>query len=465
MRERHFLARTPVTKARCREQDANLRAEIAELLESGGWDAVTARKLASWDPYDQNASAEFFDTEWMFGETNGFDVVIGNPPYVRPHKLSSEFKKELWKRFTTFEKKADLYVCFIEKSLSLLRPRGAFAFIVSNGCLRLDSFEVLREFILKSTVIHRIVDFDEDVFEATTVKTCILLLQKSTATDHVVQAAIASAASQVDSLPFRLIPQSKFVENYKCIFDLSADAILDVLKNKMKLGSINLGQMFDISFGLKTGDDDKFLSRKATTKQHRRLLRGEDVGRYTAVFKGEYVWYVPEEMRAHKQTARPGTSNRFEQPKVLIRDTGGGLMGTFDDDNFYVKDVLIIEDAAKSPLLLKKLIGVLNSSLMRFYYNSSFPTLHVQRNELASLPIKQSLSEKETLKDVPGVVDRILKAKQTNAEADTSALEREIDESVYRLYGLTADEIRLVEESTPSPGRRAESVPYSPAFS
>jgi hypothetical protein len=130
--------------------------------------------------------------------------------------------------------------------------------------------------------------------------------------------------------------------------------------------------MFDISFGLKTGDDDKFLSKSATPKQHRKLLRGEDVGRYTAVFKGEHVWYVPEKMRAHKQTARPGTSDRFEQPKVLIRDTGGGLMGTFDGDNFYVKDVLIIEDAAKSPLLLKKLTGVLNSSLMRFYYNYSF---------------------------------------------------------------------------------------------
>jgi hypothetical protein len=110
VRERHFLARTPATKAKFREQDAKLRAEIAELLRRDGWDIATAHKLASWDPYDQNASAEFFDTEWMFGEINSFDVVIGNPPYVRPHKLSSEFKEELWKRFTTFEKKADIYL-------------------------------------------------------------------------------------------------------------------------------------------------------------------------------------------------------------------------------------------------------------------------------------------------------------------------------------------------------------------
>jgi len=87
----------------------------------------------------------------------------------------------------------------------------------------------------------------------------------------------------------------------------------------------------------------------------------------------------------------PGTSERFEQPKVLIRDTGGGLMGTFDGDEYYLKDVLIVTHTSKSASLLKKLIGVLNSKLLRFFYNTSFPTLHVQRNELASLPIKQEL--------------------------------------------------------------------------
>src|SRR5207249_634899 len=81
VRERHFLARTPSTKAKCREQDAKLRAEIADLLRSDGWDTATARKLAAWDPYDQNASAPFFDPEWMFGIATGFDVCIGNPPY------------------------------------------------------------------------------------------------------------------------------------------------------------------------------------------------------------------------------------------------------------------------------------------------------------------------------------------------------------------------------------------------
>src|SRR5439155_14856402 len=77
VRERHFSARTPKQKAKCRDDDAKLRTEIAELLKEDGWDTATARQLASWNPYDQNASAEFFDAEWMFGITTGFNICIG----------------------------------------------------------------------------------------------------------------------------------------------------------------------------------------------------------------------------------------------------------------------------------------------------------------------------------------------------------------------------------------------------
>ena len=97
VRERHFLARTPSTKAKCREQDEKLRAELAALLRSDGWDSNTAKMLAVWDPYDQNASAPFFDPEWMFGMLSGFDVVIANPPYISVEKfartpLQAEYK-------------------------------------------------------------------------------------------------------------------------------------------------------------------------------------------------------------------------------------------------------------------------------------------------------------------------------------------------------------------------------------
>jgi hypothetical protein len=165
-------------------------------------------------------------------------------------------------------------------------------------------------------------------------------------------------------------------------------------------------------------------------------------------------------MKQHRKTARPGDKQRFEQSKVLIRDTGDGLYGTFDDKHFYVKDVIIVSDYSKDPNNLKYLIGILNSKLMRFYYESTFPTLHVQRDELASLPIPiknaSETSENEShLKIIP-LVDQMLTAKkqlqQSKTESDKTYLERkcetldkQIDQIVYKLYGLTEDEIKIVE--------------------
>ena len=120
-------------------------------------------------------------------------------------------------------------------------------------------------------------------------------------------------------------------------------------------------------------------------------------------------------------------------------------MGTFDGDEYYVKDLLIVSHGSRSAELLKKITGVLNSTLMRFFYNTSFPTLHVQRNELASLPIKRELLQNGCCESIPGLVDGFLAGKSKNIAADTSASERKIDQMVYDLYGLTPEEIKIVE--------------------
>ena len=102
VRRRHFTARTPRTKAKYRDLDAQIRTEIGELLENEGFPHETTEKIAHWDPYDQNASADFFDPEWMFGVRDGFDVVIGNPPYVQLQKKrwrTGQLLQERWLRY------------------------------------------------------------------------------------------------------------------------------------------------------------------------------------------------------------------------------------------------------------------------------------------------------------------------------------------------------------------------------
>ena len=137
MRRRHFAARTPATKEKCRAEDRLLRGELADLLRGDGWGSQTAAQLAAWDPYDQNAHAEFFDPEWMFGVRDGFDITIGNPPYVRADSgeahLAMRRAIEATGQYETLWEKWDLYVPFIEKGYKLLKPGGVTTLIVSDA--------------------------------------------------------------------------------------------------------------------------------------------------------------------------------------------------------------------------------------------------------------------------------------------------------------------------------------------
>jgi hypothetical protein len=223
---------------------------------------------------------------------------------------------------------------------------------------------------------------------------------------------------------------------------------------------MGLGDIFTLSFGINTGDDSRFLARSADSPQHRALLRGEDIHRYSVAFKGEYVWYVPHQTVAHRKTARPGNAERFEQPKVLVRDTGAGLQGTFDNEGYYVKDVLIVSSKHREASQPIYVIGVLNSRLMRFYYETSFPTLHVQRDELASLPVYTidftDPADAARHARMVDLVERMLALHKELAAARTpgehTLLERQvaatdalIDRLVYELCALTEEEIRMVE--------------------
>lgn len=223
IRHEHFSARSPATKRRWREQDDLKRHEIAKLLEeSHSLSHDSARKLADWDPYDQNASATFFDSEWMFGHPissrhvrgrvpitllgnlaivneaggqaelidqaradseNGFDVVIGNPPYVRIQTLKKKDPKlvsYLTDHFVSATRgNYDLYVVFIEAGLRLLRAGGNLAFICPNKFFNAQYGEPLRGLIAAGKHLRHVVHFGEQqVFPGASIYTCLLFLAR-----------------------------------------------------------------------------------------------------------------------------------------------------------------------------------------------------------------------------------------------------------------------------------------------
>ena len=179
-RERHFHATTRSRKLACKRADRDLRSALATELKRVGMPADDAEKLAHWDPYDQNATASWFDPEWMFSVTDGYDVVIGNPPYVRQEKIKG-LKPTLKKRYTCYTGAADLYVYFYERGLQLLSPNGIHTFICSNSWLDVNYGAPLQKYLLDNTAGAVICYSEaEREFESADINTIVSILHNGT---------------------------------------------------------------------------------------------------------------------------------------------------------------------------------------------------------------------------------------------------------------------------------------------
>ncbi|GLI54327.1 Eco57I restriction-modification methylase domain-containing protein [Thermodesulfovibrio yellowstonii] len=157
--KRHFTIKTRSEKKRLADKAKEIRERIKMLLLKGGWGNENAEKIANFDIFSQTATADWFDPEWMFGVDDGFDIVIGNPPYVRQEKIKLLKPILQAQRYNTYESTADLYVYFYEKGYQLLRDKGILCFISSNKWMRAKYGEKLRKFFKEKTQIIKIIDF------------------------------------------------------------------------------------------------------------------------------------------------------------------------------------------------------------------------------------------------------------------------------------------------------------------
>ncbi len=189
VRQRHFHARTQETKNKCRAEDNSLRARLGDLLIQDGFLPGVASKLAAWDPYDQSRAAPFFDPQWMFELREGFDIVIGNPPYLRVQGLQQtqpEFVPIYRDRFQSAKGSFDIYALFVERGYELLGSHGQLAYILPHKFFQASFGAGLRKLLTERKALREIVRFGaEQVFDEATTYTCLMFLtaQAQTAFD------------------------------------------------------------------------------------------------------------------------------------------------------------------------------------------------------------------------------------------------------------------------------------------
>ncbi len=440
VRHLHFLAKTRAEKEELRARDIELRSQLAAAAEALGYSEESTRLMASWDPYNQNVHAEFFDPEWMFNVRDGFDIVIGNPPYGA--LFSNEEKKYFRTVFPELGFKIDSYVVFLLRSRQFLKDGGICSYIIPNPFLDNRFLAKTRELLLGDGVLE-LNDLTDKVFSAACVHSMILSFGNFRKNDD--EYSIRVDINQELYGEKVSMPASFFRKQEWFAFNIRLYAIAGLLE-KLKKHSVRLETVLDIRQAIKTGNDGKYISDRKRAKNYKPILRGKDVFRYAIIDPGLFVDYG-------KYLACPRSASIFEQPKILIREAGERITASLDTGNYYIMSSLYNAILIDKRFDLRYLLGLINSRLFQFLMwkialektKGAFTKAKIFH--YYELPVREVAQNKEQA-PIIALVDRILSQKSRDPSADTTSLEREIDELVYGLYGLTAEERAIVEGVT-----------------
>ncbi len=334
VRHEHFMAKTVYQKTKLRNRDKELRDELARMLTDDNVIAsADAKQLVAWNPYDQNGKASFFDPEWMFGIKDGFDVVIGNPPYRQLQEDEGRLA-DLYKDcgYKTFTRTGDVYCLFYERGYNLIKKGSILCFITSNKWMRAGYGEKMREFFVNQTNPLLLVDFSGiKIFESATVDTNVLLLSKSRNEGHTLCAE--ANKNNKDSLTnlADFVHELEVVCNFR---NSNSWTILSPVAQSIKQKVESMGKPLmkwniNIYRGILTGLNDAFLvdtdrrdeilSKCITDKERNRtadiirpLLRGRNIKKYGYDWPNQWLIYIPWHFPCQFDETIKGASSKAE---------------------------------------------------------------------------------------------------------------------------------------------------------
>ena len=335
IRHEHFAAKTANRKSTLRQKDKELREKLARLLaDDKDFAPADAKQLADWNPYDQNAVADFFDPEWMFGISDGFDIVIGNPPYIQLQNDSGKLAKLYADcNYKTFARTGDIYCLFYERGYQLLKPNGHLCYITSNKWMRAGYGEKTRDFFAKNTNPMLLIDFaGVKIFESATVDTNVLLFAKA-ANEHKTWCAVTNKQNKDSVKNLSVFVQQTGTE---CEFSGSDSwVILSPIEQSIKRKIEAVGTPLkdwdvQINYGIKTGYNDAFIistekreeilancqsedERKRTAELIRPILRGRDIKRYGYNWANLWLIYIPWHFPYQFDESIKGASKKAEE--------------------------------------------------------------------------------------------------------------------------------------------------------
>lgn len=453
--------------------------------------------------------------EWRFefpeildddGNFKGFDLIIGNPPYIRQEELK-ELKSHLAKNYKVYKGTSDIYTYFYELGFNVLKDNGVLSYITSNKYTRAGYGEALREFLLKNVKVLEYTDLNGiKVFDSATVDTSILCFEKSKSKDNKFK-YLALSNEILKTCAYNIGLYKDFAEFSQNSLSKESFTFSDENTSALKAKIERIGtplkewQGLNIYRGILTGYNEAFIittekrneilanckdeaEKERTAKLIRKMLRGRDIKRYSYEWAGLWVinthngykskngekieainiehypslkkhfdeFYPQLEKRADKGLTPYNLRNcayieEFEKEKIVWAEMTKEACFVYDNSNFFTNQTCYFFTHCD----YKYLLAILNSRLIVYYmqYISSHlgqGAFRWIRQYIEKLPIPKINSKNEKLADeLINLVDEILKAKEQDKNANTQELENKINSLVYKLYNLTDDEIKIIE--------------------
>ncbi len=468
-----------------RQQKSGDKGKVKKMLKSQE-DFEKQHKL--WQSYKnifENKTVGFFTTRYFFPSVkNGFDVVIGNPPYVQMQKDEGKLAEELKDaEYETYERTGDVYAIFYELGFKLLKPAGTHAFITSSQWLKANYGKSLRRFFLKKNLVE-LIELGPGIFESATVDTNILIARNEPNRNSL-KAAIVERPEQIENLKGLTFQSIAYLtENAWAILNPAKQGIRQKIKSKGK----PLSQWdIQINRGILTGYNEAFIvdeekrneliSIDSKSKEILKpVLRGREIESYYTVWDGGYLINTHNGIKSKKITAVDVSKypaikrhlvsfgkkvidrqdqgdtpynlrncaylREFVKEKIIWKRIGSNLRFSYSNEEIFCLDSTCIATGEKT----KYLTALLNSSLCNYQLFENAPKtgmgdLIISVQALEPLMVYYPTDKEEKI--IVELVDQILKLKKSNK--DTTDLERRIDMIVYKFYDLTYSEAKIVD--------------------
>ena len=369
-------------------------------------DVEIYKKISEFNPF-ADKSCSWFDPWWMFGVKDGFDIVIGNPPYVQVKQIEPYFKKIYHDIYEFAIGRFNLFYFFIELSKKLTKNKAITSYIIPDRLLLNTQCIELRSWLLNKQTILEIVSFDEFVFENAVVDSIILTYKNTINSATTLIAKNNVNLKNINTKVGINIPITYFKDSPNNQFDLNYSLSKSEILNQLLKNTIILGEISETRDGIiQSKIPDVLFLTENENEYCEKLLFGKDISKYELNFNNNWVNYQPEEMMKI-EIERGGGGLRlrvreiFESNKILTRQTADSIIATIDTNNYFYSNTIhgtIIKD---DTFEIKFILSILNSNVLKYYYRQTTSEggkvfAQVKIEILRQMPIKITEKLKQT---------------------------------------------------------------------